>query len=92
MDISYDTTKNAHNIEERDLSFERAADFDFETAKVWQDLRNPYPESRYVAIGYPDGRLHVLVFSETERGVRVISFRKANSREGKNHGFQLTRD
>lgn len=91
MDISYDTAKNAHNIEARGLAFARAAEFDFDTAKVWQDLRKPYPESRYVAVGYLDHRLHVLVFSETERGIRVISFRKANSREANKHGFEITR-
>lgn len=92
MEITCDPAKNASNIELRGLSFERAADFDFETAKIWQDLRKPYPESRLVAIGYLDDRLHVLVFSETERGIRVISFRKANPREGAKHGFALARD
>jgi uncharacterized DUF497 family protein len=29
------------------------------------------------------GRLHVLVFTETVTGIRVISFRKANARERK---------
>lgn len=92
MEITCDPAKNASNIELRGLSFERAADFDFETAKIWQDLRKPYTESRFVAIGYLDDRLHVLVFSETERGIRVISFRKANPREGAKHGFALARD
>jgi len=36
--------------------------------------------------------LHVLVFSETEHGIRVISFRKANPREGAKHGFTLTKN
>ena len=90
MEISYDPTKIARNIAERGLSFDRAADFDFDTAKLWQDTRQTYPENRFVAIGYLDGRLYVLVFSETERGIRVISFRKANAREGKHHDFTLT--
>ena len=92
MNISYDPTKNAHNIKERGLSFDRAVDFDFETAKIWQDLRKSYPQARFVAIGYLDDRLHVLVFGETARGIRVISFRKANPREGAKHGFALARD
>lgn len=92
MEISYDPIKSARNVEDRHLSFERAADFDFETAKFWQDTRKAYSESRFVALGYFDDRLHVLVFTETEHGVRVISFRKANSREGAKHGFPLTRD
>ena len=91
MQISYDPAKNARNIALRDLNFERAADFDFETALIFLDMRKPYPELRYVAIGYLDDRLHVLCFSEIERGIRVISFRKANQREGKKHGYALTR-
>ncbi len=51
-----------------------------------------YPESRFVAIGYLNNRLHVLVFSETPCGIRIISFRKANKREGATHGFTITRN
>ena len=92
MKLSYDPAKSQRNERERGLSFERARDFDFETAKFWEDDRQDYPETRYVALGYLDGRLHVLVFCETEDGIRVISFRKANNREGKKHGFAQERD
>jgi len=91
MEICYDPAKSERNFRDRKLSFDRAGDFDFETAKIWQDTRMIYPESRFVAIGYLDNRLHALIFSETEYGIRVISFRKANSREGAKHGFTLTR-
>jgi len=36
---------------------------------------------RYVALGYLDERSHVPCFTETHDEIRVISFRKANSRE-----------
>ncbi|MGI9213426.1 MAG: BrnT family toxin [Methylococcaceae bacterium] len=92
MEIDFDPTKNEKNIRERGLSFERVVDFEFTTAKVWQDTRMVYPESRFVAIGYLNNRLHVLVFSETPCGIRIISFRKANKREGATHGFTITRN
>jgi uncharacterized DUF497 family protein len=92
MKITFDPVKSARNVEERGLSFDRAADFEFETAKFWLDTRREYSETRIVAIGYLDDRLHVLVFSETQYGIRIISFRKANQREGEKHGFALTRD
>lgn len=92
MEIDFDPTKNDKNIYERGLSFERAGDFDFATAHIWQDTRKPYPEPRFVALGYLDARLHALVFSKTVQGIRVISFRKANLREGDKHGFPLTLD
>ena len=50
-----------------------------------EDLRKNYPERRFVAIGVLDDRLHVLCFSETDLGIRVIGFRKANKREEKNY-------
>ena len=33
MEITYDQSKNAKNIQERNISFEEVAEFDFETAK-----------------------------------------------------------
>ncbi len=35
----------------------------------------------FAHLGYLDGRIHALVFTETAKGIRVISFRKANKRE-----------
>jgi len=88
MDITYDSNKNKRNVVERGLSFDRVADFDFETALYAVDDRHEYGETRIVAIGYLENRLHVLCFVETESGVRVISFRKANSREVKHYESQ----
>lgn len=85
MDISYDPAKNERNIAERGLSFERAADFDFETAKIREDVRRAYPERRFVALGWLDARLHLLCFSPVPGGIRVISFRKANRREQRDY-------
>ncbi len=81
MHIEFDSHKNDTNVQERGLSFERAADFEFETALVKTDRRKPYPEQRFVALGFLDGRLHVLCFTPIDDGIRVMSFRKANLRE-----------
>lgn len=83
MHISYDPAKNTRNIEERGLSFDEVVTFNWDTALIWQDTRKDYPEVRYSAIGFQNGRLHVLIFTETVQGIRVISFRRANSREAK---------
>lgn len=85
MEVAFDPAKNARNIRDRGLSFERAIDFDFTTAALAIDTRREYGEVRYVAVGYLDDRLHVLCFTETPSGIRVISFRKANSREIKRY-------
>ena len=92
MEITFDRAKNARNIRDRGLSFERAVDFDFETAIVTIDERHEYGETRIVAVGYMDGRLHVLCFVETNAGIRVVSFRKANLREVNKYGKAQTTD
>jgi uncharacterized protein len=83
--ISFDPSKNARNIRERGLPFESAAEFDFESAQFHVDRRKAYGETHYVAPGSLRGRLHVLCFTETADGIRVMSFRKANDREVKHH-------
>lgn len=83
--ITFDPGKNERNILERGLPFGQAAEFDFENALIQIDTRQAYGETRYVALGDLHGRLHVLCFTETVEGIRVISFRKANEREVKRH-------
>lgn len=90
MRVEFDSAKNERNIRERDLPFERAAEFDFETAVYLSDDRRDYGEMRIVAVGYLDRRLHVLCFVEIADGIQVVSFRKANLREAKKHGKTLT--
>ena len=80
MRISYDPAKNKQNIRSRGLSFDSAADFDFEGALYAVDERRDYGETRYVAIGMLGVRLHVLCFAETVDGIRVISERPTYAR------------
>lgn len=79
--ITYDITKSQHNLRYRGLSFDRVSDLDWSDAWIYQDERNNYGEVRYIAYGMLEERLHFVCFTETEQGVRVISFRKANRRE-----------
>ncbi len=90
MKIDFDPIKSAKNTQQRNLSFERAADFDWDSAIFCEDTRNSYPERRFVAAGYLDERLHIVCFTPITGGVRIISLRKANIREAKNYGKPLT--
>ena len=92
MKIDFDPIKNEKNIRVRGILFERAAEVDFDTALIFPDTRKEYGETRYIALCYLDRRLHVLCFTETETGIRVISFRKANEREAKRYGKAQTID
>lgn len=91
MKITYDPIKNQRNIDERQLSFDAVVDFDWHSAQIEPDLRKDYGEARYIAAGFLDDRLHILVFTPTADGIRVISFRKANQREVKRYERQILR-
>ena len=90
MRIEFDPVKSERNIRERGLSFEQAREFDFDSADYLIDARRDYGETRIIAVGYLDWRLHVLCFVGIGDGIRVISFRKANLREANKHGKALT--
>jgi len=81
MKIEFDPEKNNKNIIERGLSFENVKNFDFKTALFEIDNRHDYGETRIIALGYIAERLHVLIFTKRESGIRVISLRKANKKE-----------
>lgn len=85
MHPEFDAAKNEANIRHRGLSFELVEGFDFEAAIIWQDVRKAYPEARFSALGLLDRRVHSLVFTDAKKGIRVISFRKANKREVKRY-------
>jgi len=88
MEITFDPAKSETNLRERGFGFELAASFDFAAALIWIDDRFDYGEIRYSALGPVHGRIHALVFAETETGIRIISFRKANKREVKRYEQQ----
>jgi uncharacterized protein len=86
MAITFDQAKNARNIAERGLSFERVADLDWKTAVVIVDNRRDYGEPRLRVMACLDGRLHAVVVTPRGEDLRVISFRRANSREVRRYG------
>jgi uncharacterized DUF497 family protein len=88
MNIEFDPAKNLKNIHEREISFELAVDFDLATAKIWTDTRKDYGEERFIALGYIGERLFSMVFTVRGDVLRVISLRKANSREVKSYATQ----
>ena len=89
MDVTFDPIKDAANVAKHGVSLTEALGFEWETAVVWPDTRRDYGEARMVALGYIGLRIMALVFVDrppekpTER--RIISLRKANSREVKRY-------
>jgi uncharacterized DUF497 family protein len=85
MDISFDPAKSERNERERGLSFSLVAQFDWSDAMIEEDDRKNYGECRYRVLGYIGDRLHAVVFTPRAGKVHVISLRKANKREVKQH-------
>ena len=82
MPIDFDPEKSRRNPEERGLPFERAEEFDLDTAIIRRDTRHPYPEVRLQALGLLGDEVCFMVFTRPAEGtVRVISLRKASRRE-----------
>ena len=89
MNVTFVPAKDAANMAKHGVSLTEAAGFEWGTAVVWPDTRREYGEARMVALGYIGLRIMALVFVDrppeqpTER--RIISLRKANSREVKRY-------
>jgi uncharacterized protein len=81
MRVTFDPAKNAKNIAERGLPFERVAELAWETAVLQEDRRNDYGEARVRVLARLGQRLHVAVITMRGDAVHVISFRKANRKE-----------
>ena len=86
--FEWDDDKAAANLVKHGIAFERVHDFDWDTAQVVEDDREDYGEQRMIALGLIDAVLHVLVFTERDDSIRVISLRKANKRETKAYGSE----
>ena len=89
MNVTFDPAKDAVNLAKHGFSLLDALGFEWETAVVWPDTRRDYGEPRMVALGYIGLRIMSVVFVDrppeqpTER--RIISVRKANTREVKRY-------
>lgn len=81
MEYEFDTTKDAKNVAVRGLSLALAPYVFDGLVGIVDDDRKNYGEQRRIAYGLIQGRLFVCVFTDRGDIRRVISLRKANSRE-----------
>ena len=81
MIYEWDDLKRQANMAKHGIDFSLAEDFDWKTAYIEQDSRSEYGEARFVAFGWIDNRLYVLVFTRRGHVLRIIGLRKANQRE-----------
>lgn len=81
MKLDWDHNKREQTKQERGLDFADVARAEWEAALTLKDVRQPYPETRYVTLVPIRGRLCVVAWCYRGDALRVISLRKANKRE-----------
>lgn len=86
MNYEWDEAKNRLNIEKHGIDFCDAHEVFEGDRIVLADNRRDYGENRSIAVGHISNRIMIVVFTQRSAGViRIISIRKANSREKKRY-------
>jgi uncharacterized DUF497 family protein len=89
--IEFDPQKRFQTLLERGLDFARAGEVFSQTIHTFPDLRQSYGESRFITLGFLDGRLTVMVWTQRGSRKRIISMRNANEREIKEYSQGVDR-
>ena len=87
MEFEWDDDKSEACFQERGFDFSYATQVFLDPDRtVLSDERMIYGESRYQVYGTVTNRLFVVVFTQRNGRLRIISARKANQREVKRYG------
>ena len=78
---TWDENKRLGNLAKHGVDFRDLEGLDWREALIFEDRRKDYGETRLIAMAPIGARLHVVVFVERGGERRIISARKANSRE-----------
>lgn len=81
MHYEWDENKRVANRAKHGVDFDDAERFDWLSAVEARDDRSQHGEARFVALGFIDKRLHVLIYTARRQRIRLISLRRANKRE-----------
>lgn len=85
MKIEWDEAKRAKTLQERGLDLASVAGADWDNALTAEAARMEYGARRFVSLVSIDQQLCVVVWCVSGDALRVISLRKANSRERKRY-------
>lgn len=83
MKFTWDEQKRKQTLRERDLDFADAHKVFGGPTFTTEDERFDYGERRLVTVGLLDDQIVVIVHTETEKEIRVISLRKGTPNEQK---------
>ncbi len=87
LEFEWDDNKSQQTFQDRDIDFGFATRaFSDPTGFREPDQRLPYGEDRIRIYGEIQGKLFVVIYTERQGRFRIISARKANTREIQAHG------
>ncbi len=87
--LEWDEEKKQTNFSDHGLSFEDAETVFSGECMTFEDARYDYGEPRFVTLGRLEGRTVVIAHTPRGENTRIISMRKANSREQKTYKERL---
>lgn len=85
MKYTWDEQKRKKTLNERGLDFAKARKVFSGPTFTFEDERFDYGERRFVSIGLLDEQVVVIVHTETEKEIRIISMRKGTLNEQKSY-------
>jgi uncharacterized protein len=92
VEITCDPAKNAKNLEDRGIDFNDAKQLFAGLTLDFLDDRKDYGEPRTITVGFLQGRMMVVVWTQRGKARHIISMRKANEREQKRFGERFGQD
>ncbi len=81
MQYTWNEVKQQINLNKHGLDFAEAEKVFAAQTFTFEDNRKDYGEQRWVTIGLLGDKVVVIVHTETEKEIRIISMRKANKNE-----------
>ena len=91
MKISYDPQKRADTLANRGLDFDDVPEVFAGDVYETEDNRRDYGEVRWLTVGFLNGRLVIVVWTQRGDTHHVISMRRCNERERKKYFRELGR-
>lgn len=89
MKITYDPRKNTANMEKHGIALADAILIEWDLLLAKPDTRKDYNELRMIGYAPIGDRVFCVVFTDRGKYRRIISLRRANSREVKRYASQI---
>lgn len=89
LPFEWDEAKRRKNLAKHGVDCDLIYGFDWNTAVIRQDIRKDYQEARFQAIAPIGDRIFFMVFTVRGNQIRIISLRKANSKEIQRYAIEI---